>query len=84
MLALAALPTVNTTAKLCRRRLHHAVVSAYWAPIDGLNGSRGGVRVKFATRGRFIFWISEALAGEVQAVGAMHEPVENGVGHRRV
>ena len=27
---------------------------------------------------------AEAFACEVQAVGAMHEPVENGVGHRRV
>jgi hypothetical protein len=42
-------------------------------PIDGLNGSYGSVRVKFATLARIICGIAHAVAGEVKAVCGVHE-----------
>ena len=48
-------------------------------PIDRHRDSPPAIPVKPGAFGGFL---AKAFAGEVQAVGVVHEPIENGVGHR--
>src|SRR5467141_222609 len=54
------------------------------APVDGFNGSLGGVGVKLATLGGFFRWFAQGLAVEGKAVCGVHEAVEDGVGDCRI
>src|SRR6266446_6668674 len=50
------------------------------APVDGFNGSLGGVGVKLATVGGFFRWFAQGLAVEGKAVRGVHDAVEDGIG----
>src|SRR5262245_10001880 len=59
------------------------------ARVDGCKGSFRAVRVKSATPGglfrpTYCSGLARALALECEAMGGVHETVEDGVGHRRV
>src|SRR5712671_1667240 len=54
------------------------------APVDGFNGSLGGVGVKLATFGGFFRWFTQGLAVEGKSVRGVHEAVEDGIGDGRV
>src|SRR5882762_6943145 len=48
-------------------------------PVDGFNGSLGGVGGKLATFGGFFWWFAQGLAVEGKAVRSVHEAVEDGI-----
>jgi hypothetical protein len=54
------------------------------SPVDGFKGSLDVVGVKLAPVAGFFSWFAQGLAVECEAVGGVHEAVEDGIGRTYV